>query len=84
MTHDELKNATPDAGWTITDTPPDPAVGQVWWDRDHRVSDRYAKVMQQRPDGKFVLRRGVDGAGNQSVVSADGLRRRWRGLTRTP
>lgn len=77
----DLKNAVPAAPWRLSDSPPPvPAVGQVWWDRDHRVSDRHARIVEQRPDGRFVLRRGVDGAGNQSLVSADGLRRRWRHL----
>lgn len=36
-------------------------VGQVWWDRDHRVLSQRVVVVEVRDDGKVVLSRGPKG-----------------------
>jgi hypothetical protein len=58
----------------------EPAVGQRYWDRDHRVSSRYAVVVELKDDGRVVIERGRTGGGRKSTVRRDTLRRRFMPL----
>lgn len=62
----------------------EPEIGQVWYDRDHRVTFRFAKIVEIKDDGRIVIRRNQYGTGQRSTLgSKDSLRKRWRLLKET-